>query len=157
VGTGRSRVGTAALLVATGLVGCASNQRISPTPTAQIRGNFKRLVVALRDRDAVTACELMFPFGEHNPHSILAAELRQFNTASGRAGYQVYVKRCAPSFAADPRNFSGYYRIFGTVALGSVSVHGNEASAAATTPGQKPFTLRFVKMAREWRLLERVQ
>jgi hypothetical protein len=135
------------------LLGCGK----AATPTAQIRGNFAQLVAAFRQHDAHVICELLFPFGEHQPASALPTDLKQLSTASGQAGYQKYVDGCAPSFARDPRNFSAYERAFNGVSLGPIKIRGSIATVLAHAPGRRPFRIRFVKAAGEWRLLDGVQ
>lgn len=152
VGNARVRGLVAVVLAVAGLIGCGG----TPTPSAQIRSSFKQLVSALRDRDAQTACELIFAFGEHQPQTELIAELRGSGTAKGQAAYQAQVKDCIPTLT-EPRNSSAYYRGLASIALGPLIIHGDIATAPATARGRRPFPLRFVKVAGEWRLLIGVQ
>jgi hypothetical protein len=127
------------------------------TPSAEIRANFERLLNALRDRDALTVCELLFPFGEHQPAGALAADLKRLGTPNGRSAYEKSVNQCVPSFAANPKNFTRYERGLAGAKLGTVLVHGDLARVQVVTRDGKRVTARFVKAAGEWRVLLGVQ
>ncbi len=139
------------------LPGCGQSATATATATAQIRGNFAQLLVAFRQHDARMVCELLFPFREHRPAGALATDLKQLSTAGGRAGYQRYVDRCAPSIARDPSNFSAYERVFSRFSLGAITIRGSIATIDVRAAGQQAFQARFVHAAGEWRLLEGVQ
>jgi hypothetical protein len=53
------------------------------TPAAQIRSNFQRLLGAFHEHDAETVCELLFPFGQDQSASALAAELYEARDLGG--------------------------------------------------------------------------
>jgi hypothetical protein len=128
-----------------------------PTPETQIQHSFQRLLTALRTHDAHAACELLFPFGQHQPAGALAAELRKLDTKPGRRQYQATVDQCVPSLAKQPQTFVVYYRALAPVSLHGLNVHGNQATVGiAPKPGlANPMT--FVRAAGEWRLLIGVQ
>lgn len=138
----------AAMLVSVALIGCGGTL----TPTTQIRSNFKKLVEAARDHDVHAACELIFLYGEHQPKGALKADLSRLSTASATAEYEATIGPCASQFV-----LSVLYRDLSTIVLRSVKIHGDEATAYAVAPGRKPFTMRFVKAAGEWRVLDLVQ
>jgi hypothetical protein len=142
-----------AILAALALSGCGAQA----APRTQIRDGFAQLIAALRHHDAHTVCELVFPFGQHQPAGALVTALRHSNTSVGEADYQAYVAKCAPSFAAQRANFSAYYRDLKAVSLGAITVHGSIAYARVNYPGRRGVTLRFVRAAGEWRVLEGVQ
>jgi hypothetical protein len=114
-------------------------------------------VRALHHRDARTVCEILFPFGEHQPASALPAALTHLNSPTQRAKYAAYVRSCAPAFARHASNFTGYAQLFANLRLGQVEVHGNTASARVTAPTGRRGGLIFVKAAGEWRVLVGVQ
>jgi hypothetical protein len=129
----------------------------SMSPAARIRANYGRLTAAFRNHDAVTMCELLFPFAEHQPRSALAAGLNRLDTKAGRSSWQTYVDRCVPSLSKNPSNFTVYEQLFRGVSLGIISVHGNTATARITSKGRRLVGLTFVRAAGDWRLLVGVQ
>ena len=129
----------------------------SATPETQIRLSFHRLVTALRARDANTVCELLFPFGQHQPPGALAAELRKLQTDPGRRQYQATVDQCRPSLAKHPHTFDVYYRALAPMSLRGLKVHGNQATVGITPKPGSASPMTFVQAAGEWRLLIGVQ
>lgn len=127
------------------------------SPVSQIRRSFERLQVALHDRDAAKVCELLFPFGQHQPSNALAADLRKLQTEAGRTSYKRSLAQCEPVLAQHPRDFAGYERVFGGATLGSVAVRGDTARVAFHPKNDKATILTFVNAAGEWRLLIGVQ
>jgi hypothetical protein len=123
------------------------------TPSEQIRTSFARLLRAFVDHDARTACELLFPFGHSQSASALVADLKGLETPAGRTAYQNQVAHCVPTFAADPRNFTGYARVFSRVKLGRITIRGNIAIVQASNSNGQQAVTTFVRAAGEWRLL----
>jgi hypothetical protein len=136
------------LAVSTVVSSCGGAAR----PADQIRSSFARLLNAFGDHDARTACELLFPFGQHQPARALEADLRRLDTPAGRSSYQKYVAQCVPSLARATK-LSEYQRGLGGVKLGAVTIHGNVAKAQATSKTGQHATATFVKAAGEWRLV----
>lgn len=137
------------------LLSCCGAQ---PTPTAQIRSNFVRLQHAFRDHDAQTVCELLFPFGEHQPPADLTTDLKKLDqSAAARTRYRAYVASCAPEFAKRAANFADYERIFAGLAITTVTVRGNRATVRVSSNARRVVNLSFVRAAGEWRLLIGVQ
>jgi hypothetical protein len=129
----------------------------SLTATAQIRSNFARLLAAFKTHDANTVCELIFPFGEHQPAGALAKQLKLLEKQYEAAKYHQYLDRCAPAFARNRRDFTDYDRLFAGLSIGTISVHGDSARLTLLTPSGEPVPAEFVRAAGEWRLVERVQ
>jgi hypothetical protein len=146
-----------------GLIGCAfvvfalASCGSSPTPEAQIRHSFQRLLAAAHDHDAHTVCELLFPFGQHQPAAALAAALRKLETEPGRGQYQASIDRCAPVLANEPKTFVTYSRGLAGISLRGLTVHGNQATVAVPPKPGRSNTITFVRAAGEWRLRIGVQ
>ena len=146
-----------------GLIGCVvvvfalSACGSSTMPETQIRHSFQRLLTPLRVHDAHTVCELLFPFGQHQPRGALAAELRKLQTDPGRRQYQASVDQCRPSLAKQPHMLDVYYRALAPMSLRGLKVHGNRATAGITPKPGLASPMTFVRAAGEWRLLVGVQ
>jgi hypothetical protein len=147
----------------TGVIGCVfvvfalSACGGSPTPETQIQHSFQRLLTALRTHDAHTVCELLFPFGQHQPAGALAAELRKLDTKPGRRQYQTTVDQCVPSLAKQPQTFVVYYRALAAISVRGLKVHGNQATVRIAPKLGLANPMTFVRAAGEWRLLVTVQ
>lgn len=146
-----------------GMIGCAvlvcalSSCGSSPTPESQIRHSLQRLMVALHNHDAHTVCELLFPFGQHQPASALGAALEKVDTGPGHAQYQTSIDQCASGLAKEPRGFVGFSRALAGISLRGLKVHGNQATVAVPFKPGRGSKITFVRAADEWRLLVGVQ
>jgi hypothetical protein len=141
-------------LMCAGLAGAGCGG--SESPSNQIRANFGRLQRAIRDRDAHTVCELLFPFGEHQGRGALTADLVKLDSTRERSRYEASIAQCTRTVHRTPINFGVYETVYGKATIGNVDVHGRTASVRLSIRG-RGLDETFVDAAGEWRLLIGVQ
>ena len=136
------------------LVGCGSG---SNPADAKIRASYNRLLNALATHDAATVCDLMLPFGQHQPPSGLVTVAHRLSAPGAAAAYRRYVASCASEFGRQPGNFSGYYDLMRGSRLGAISIQGPVATVAVTSRKGMRGNAIFVDAAHEWRLVIGIQ
>lgn len=102
--------------------------RQPPNPGAQIRHSVQRLLSAVHDHDARTVCELLLPFGEHQPASALGTELTKLDNPAGRSQYHASIGQCVPGLAKEPQTFAAYSHGLAGVSLSAFEDSGDQAT-----------------------------
>ena len=123
-------------------------------PAQRITRSFERLQHAAEVRDGQALCELIFPFGRDLSSVELQRTIAQDDSPRGRAKFAAYVRHCATDTKDHPGIFTQWHHVLRGLRVGKVVIDGNLATARMRSPTRR-LTLKFVKVAGDWRLLFR--